>query len=238
MKKSGKILFIENDSATTTPVKMHLELEGFDTHVIGRTADALERYFDSHYDLVIVGLKQTGLAGLEICRRLRMADQCTPIVVLRPARDSQDVIAMLEAGADVCINHPFCASELIVRIKCILRLFRRAQLLAHGGYGDRLIEIDGLILDDENHRVSVRNATVKLTAKEYALLYLFASNPGKAFSRRLLLDLLWSRDADVYEHTVNSHINRLRRKIEANPASPVYILTEWGVGYRFTDQYS
>lgn len=238
MKKSEKIFIIEDDSATVQFIKTHLEMEGFGVCVFRSGTEALERYFDSRYDLVIVGWGNTGLPGIEICRQLRMFDQLTPIIVLGARRITDDVIKTLEAGADDCISVPFCIRELSARIKTILQLYRRAKQMAYGKYGVKRIEIDGLVIESNVHRVTVRNTSVNLTTKEYDLLYLLASNPGKVFSRRLLLDLLWDHNADVYEHTVNSHINRLRGKIEKNPGSPKYILTEWGVGYRFNDQWN
>jgi two-component system alkaline phosphatase synthesis response regulator PhoP len=236
MKRLEKILIIENDAATVQLVKTHLGMEGFDIRVLRSGAEALERYFDSRYDLVIVGWRHGSIPGIEICRQLRMSDQHTPIIMLGAQRGTEELVKMLEAGADDCLSTPLCIREISVRVKTILQLYRRAKQMAYGRFGGRRIEIDGLVIDNIVHRVSVKNIAVKLTVKEYDLLYLLASNPGKVFSRRLLLDLLWDHDADVYEHTVNSHINRLRGKIENNPGSPKYILTEWGVGYRFTDQ--
>lgn len=234
--RSEKILIIENDSRTVHLIKTHLEIEGFEVHVFGGGVEALRRYFDTRYNLVILGCAHTRLCGNEICRQIRMSDQYTPIIMLGAGRGKEDIGEVFEAGADDCIGTPLCMRELSARVKTILQLYRRAQQIAYGRFGGRRIEINSLVIDSNVHRVTVRKVAVNLTSKEYDLLYLLASNPGKAFSRRLLLDLLWDHDADVYEHTVNSHINRLRQKIEKNPGSPKYILTEWGVGYRFNDQ--
>ncbi|HUV35855.1 MAG TPA: response regulator transcription factor [Patescibacteria group bacterium] len=236
--KSEKILIIENDSAVIQLIKTHLEMEGFEIHVFRSGAKALERYFDSSYDLVILGWMHTSPPGIEICRQLRIYDQHTPIIMLSARRSEENVAEMFEAGVDDCVSTPFRIRELSARIRTILQLYKRAKQILFGRFEGKRIEIDGLVIDSNVHRVTMRDAAVKLTAKEYDLLYLLASNPGKVFSKRLLLDLLWDHDADVYEHTVNSHINRLRGKIEKSPRSPKYILTEWGLGYRFTDRWN
>ena len=231
-----KILVIDNDSVTAHLIKTHLAMEGYDVRVFGCGEGALRHYFETRYNVVILGCAHTKLCGPEICRQIRMFDQYTPIIMLGTGSGKGDIADAFDAGADDCIGTPVFMRELSSRIKTILQLYRRAQKIVYGRIGGRRIEIDGLVIDSNLHRVTVRDVAVDLTAKEYDLLYLLASNPGKVFSRRLLLDLLWDHDSDIYEHTVNSHINRLRGKIEKNPGSPRYILTEWGLGYRFNDK--
>jgi DNA-binding response OmpR family regulator len=235
--RSANILIIESDSAILQFIKTHLEIEGFEVHVFESGTVALEHYFDARHNLVILGREQTRISGIEICRQIRMFDQCTPIIMLGGRGGRGDAGEAFEAGADDYVTAPVSIRELSARVKTILQLYRRAQRIMYGRFGGRRIEINGLVIDSNVHRVTVGDATVNLTAKEFDLLYLLASNPGKVFSRRLLLDILWAHNSDIYEHTVNSHINRLRRKIEKNPRSPKYILTEWGFGYRFTDQW-
>ena len=236
MRKSGKILVIENDPATVRLVKKHLEREGFEIHVFRSGKEALERYFDSIYNLVILGWMHTSIPSIEICRKIRVADQYTPIFVLSGRSGKEDAVKLFDAGCDDYITTPFCIRELSARVRAILQRYRHAKQIAYGKIGGRRIENNGLVIDTDIRRVTVGAEVINLTAKEYDLLYILASNPGMVFSRRLLLDLLWDYNADVYEHTVNSHINRLRGKIEKNPSCPKYILTQWGVGYRFTDK--
>jgi two-component system alkaline phosphatase synthesis response regulator PhoP len=231
-----KILVIDSDSVTAHLIKTHLAMEGYDVRVFGCREGTLRHYFETRYNVVILGCAHTKLCGLEICNQIRMFDQYTPIIMLGTGRGNGNIADAFDAGADDCIGTPISMRELSSRIKTILQLYRRAQKIVYGRIGGRRIEIDGLVIDSSLHRVTVRDVAVDLTAKEYDLLYLLASNPGKVFSRRLLLDLLWDHDSDIYEHTVNSHINRLRGKIERNPGSPQYILTEWGLGYRFNDK--
>ncbi|UCF05038.1 MAG: response regulator transcription factor [bacterium] len=235
MKRTEKILIIEDDPSTLRVIKTQLEMEGFEVHVLRSGVEALERYFDSGYDLVILGWMHNSLPGIEICRQIRISDQHTPIIMLSARRGEEAAIQAFEAGCDDFITTPFCIRELSARVKAKLQIYRRAKQKAYGKTGHRRIEIDGLVIDSKYRRVTVKGVPIDLTAKEYDLLHLLASNPGMVFSRRLLLDLLWDYNADVFEHTVNSHINRLRGKIEQNPGSPKYILTQWGIGYRFAE---
>ncbi len=127
--------------------------------------------------------------------------------------------------------------ELTARIKVLRRRIERAEELARVAAGDRILDLGPIKIDHGKRKVVVGDETVQLTVKEYDLLYTLASRPGRTFSRRQLLDLVWDQDSDVYEHTVNSHVNRLRNKIEENPNRPRLILTVWGIGYRFTEEF-
>ena len=119
----------------------------------------------------------------------------------------------------------------------LLRRIERAEELARISSGDRILDIGPLKIDHGKRKVQINGEPVQLTVKEYDLLYTLASRPGRTFSRRQLLDLVWDQDSDVYEHTVNSHVNRLRNKVEDNPNRPRLILTVWGIGYRFTEEF-
>ena len=119
----------------------------------------------------------------------------------------------------------------------IQRRFELARNIAEGGETDRVLEFEDLVIDPGKRKVTLGDAVVQLTVKEFDLLHTLASKPGRTFSRTQLLDLVWRQDSDVYEHTVNSHINRLRGKIEENPNRPRFVLTVWGIGYRFTEDF-
>jgi DNA-binding response OmpR family regulator len=137
-------------------------------------------------------------------------------------------------GADDYVTKPFSIRELLARVKAIFR--RIDELKSEQQEGEpALIEAEGLVIDPEKRHVTVKGKTVDLTAKEFDLLYHFAQHPGRVFTRSQLLDLVWGYGHDGYEHTVNSHINRLRAKIEEDPSQPKYILTVWGVGYKFAE---
>jgi len=145
-----------------------------------------------------------------------------------------DKIIGLETGADDYITKPFNIRELIARVKAILR---RTELSKNAvNAPDKIISFGELMVDPQKRKVTRGKAKIELTQKEFDLLYLFVSNPGKSYTRDNLLTLVWGYEFSGYEHTVNSHINRLRAKIEPDQNKPQYILTTWGIGYRFTDE--
>jgi DNA-binding response OmpR family regulator len=187
-----------------------------------------------NYDLIILDLMLPGLDGLEICRRIRTEPAYTPILMLTSKSAELDRVLGLEMGADDYVTKPFSIRELMARVKAI---FRRIDELKpdHPANNQKIIRAGDMVIDPEKRTVSLKNKSVDLTAKEFDLLLHFARNAGKVFTRARLLDQVWGYGHDGYEHTVNSHINRLRAKIEKNPAQPVYILTVWGVGYKFAE---
>jgi DNA-binding response OmpR family regulator len=190
-------------------------------------AEALAR----PYDLVVLDLMLPGVDGLEICRRLRSERRYTPILMLTAKSTELDRVLGLEMGADDYLAKPFSVLEFVARVKAI---FRIVDMLANTAAGEHtLIEWKDLKIDVERRDVSVRGTPILLTAKEFQLLLHFAQNPGRVYTRGQLLDQVWGYSHSGYEHTVNSHINRLRAKIEIDPNSPEYIQTVWGVGYKF-----
>jgi DNA-binding response OmpR family regulator len=175
-----------------------------------------------------------GVDGLEICRRLRNRGGYTPILMLTSKSSELDRVLGLEMGADDYVTKPFSIRELLARVKAIFR--RVEELKSEKKKGPpALIKSGELAVDVQKRHVTMKGKTVELTAKEFDLLCHFARHPGRVFTRSQLLDSVWGYGHDGYEHTVNSHINRLRAKIEDNPAQPKYVLTVWGVGYKFTD---
>ena len=143
-----------------------------------------------------------------------------------------DRVLGLEIGADDYISKPFSIRELLARIKAVIR---RTNTESHNKSQTTAIKAEGLYIDVDKRRVSLADQKIDLSPKEFELLVLMASNPGRNYSRTELLDIIWGYNFDGYEHTVNSHINRLRAKIESDMANPIYILTSWGVGYKFNE---
>ncbi|RTR04461.1 response regulator transcription factor [Halomonas nitroreducens] len=189
----------------------------------------------SAYDLVMLDLMLPGIDGLEVCRRLRRRDSRTPVLMVTAKAAIRDVVVGLELGADDYVTKPFHMPILMARVQALLR---RGQRQAEGG--DGIVETPplvcgSLVIDADQHRVTLDGQPVQLTGKEFALLSLFARHPGHGFTRGELLDKVWGEEFDGYDHTVNTHINRLRKKIEVDPARPRFIQTVWGVGYRFVD---
>jgi DNA-binding response OmpR family regulator len=186
-----------------------------------------------HYDLIILDLMLPGMDGLEICRRLRSKANYTPILMLTSKSSELDRVLGLEMGADDYLTKPFSVMELIARVKAI---FRRVDAIAAREVKARQqLEFGELAIDVERRAVKLRGAALDLTAKEFDLLLHLALNPGRVYTRTQLLDQVWGYSHSGYEHTVNSHMNRLRAKIESDPATPRYVLTVWGVGYKFAD---
>ena len=229
-----RILVIEDNHDIARLVELHLKDLSYqvDLDTNGRTG--LERAMQGHYALVILDIMLPGLDGLEVCRRLRGAANYTPVLMLTARTTELDRVLGLELGADDYLIKPFSIMELLARVKAIIR---RSGLLKtqHTDNSSDIIRINGLLIDPVRRSVSIDDTTVELTAREFDLLHYFASHPGQVFSREQLLNSVWGYGHDGYEHTVNSHINRLRKKIERDPADARYILTVWGVGYKFSE---
>jgi DNA-binding response OmpR family regulator len=227
-----RVLIVEDDPDIADLVEIHLgDLNvGLDRASDGETG--LELALSRDYRLVILDLMLPKLDGLEVLKRIRRERETLPILLLTAKGEELDKVVGLELGADDYVTKPFSIRELMARVKGILR---RTTLAAEAVADGPVIETRGLRLDLEKRRVSIRGKRIELTAKEFDLLTLFARHPGKVFSRNDLLDQVWGYQFEGYGHTVNSHINRLRSKIEVNPAEPGLITTVWGVGYRFAE---
>ena len=229
---SRKILVIEDSPDIADLLALHLGDEGYQVEVTQDGRAGLRKALEQSYDLVILDLMLPGVDGLEICRQLRAAPSYTPILMLTARSTEIDRVVGLELGADDYLTKPFSIRELVARVKA---LFRRVEAFTSQtpSSPSAVIRVGDLVIDAERRKVQVGDRPIELTAKEFDLLLHFARHPGRVYSRAQLLDLVWGYGHDGYEHTVNSHINRLRAKIERNPARPRYLLTVWGVGYKF-----
>ena len=216
-----------------------INLRGKHTHV-GHTANGvtgLEMALAGNYDIVILDLMLPGMDGMDICRKMRSENRFTPVLMLTAKTTELDRVLGLEVGADDYLTKPFGVPELVARVNAILRRSGEYQSPPPSEKTASL-RIDDLYIDAGRRQVMVGGNEIDLTAREFDLLWHFALNPGRVFSRAQLLDSVWGYGHDGYEHTVNSHINRLRAKIEADPAKPRYVITVWGVGYKFTSDDS
>ncbi|TKD33056.1 response regulator transcription factor [Azotobacter chroococcum] len=228
-----QVLVIEDDADIARLVQLQLADLGCAVRLAGDGASGLAEAQARDYDLVILDLMLPGIDGLEICRRLRARPGYVPILMLTARSGELDRVLGLEMGADDYLTKPFSVLELVARVKA---LFRRVDSLAsRSAQAGQVIESGGLRIDVERRQVLLDGRAVELTATEFDLLLHFARHPGRVFSRSQLLDQVWGYSHSGYEHTVNTHINRLRAKIEANPNRPEYVQTVWGVGYRFRD---
>ena len=229
------VLIIEDDAPIANLVEIHVK--DLDC-VVDKVADGVEglrKALAGTYDLVILDLMLPGLSGLEICKEIRVVNRTIPILMLTARSEEFDRVLGLELGADDYLTKPFGVRELVARVKAIFRRVEVAKRDLQQAVAKEL-RIGEIAIDPQKRRVTLNDEKVELTAKEFDLLYLFVKNPGRAYSRQELLDVVWGYHFDGYDHTVNSHINRLRTKIERDPSKPEYVLTVWGVGYRFAEQ--
>jgi DNA-binding response OmpR family regulator len=227
------ILIAEDDREISELIRLNLVDQGFAITKSFNGERALELGLTGEYDMILLDIMLPGKDGMEICRELRHRQINTPVMMLTSKSEEIDKILGLELGADDYITKPFSIRELISRIKA---LFRRMDGYNIPDPAAENLNFGDLIIDGKNHKVILHGKRVELTPKEFSLLFLMAKHPGRTYSRESLLDLIWGYQFSGYEHTVNSHINRLRNKIENDISKPRYILTTWGMGYRFNDQ--
>jgi DNA-binding response OmpR family regulator len=232
-----KILVVEDDRELIDLLTLHLTAEGFQVSAAADGEAGLRAFQSGQYGLVILDWMLPTLSGIDVLREIRSQDTRTPVLMLTARNEEADKVLGLELGCDDYLTKPFSIRELTARIKVLHRRIERADELARINSGDRILDLGPLKIDHGKRKVQVNGEPVQLTVKEYDLLHTLASRPGRTFSRRQLLDLVWDQDSDVYEHTVNSHVNRLRNKVEDNPNRPRLILTVWGIGYRFTEEF-
>jgi len=231
-----RILVVEDDRDIAHLVEMHLKDLGAEVTLAHHGNVALETATKKAFDLIILDLMLPGIDGLEICRRLRSRTNYTPILMLTARSADVDRIVGLELGADDYLTKPFNIRELIARVKALLRRVDALSAKPEEEAPASRLQYGDLVIEVEKRKVTLRGQEIDLTAKEFDLLLQFARNPGRVYTRAQLLDAVWGYGHDGYEHTVNSHINRLRSKIEEDQSAPKWILTVWGVGYKFTEQ--
>ena len=224
-----KILIIEDDVAIAEIERDYLELDGFAVEIAADGNVGLERGLSGEHSLILLDLMLPGMDGFAICRALREQID-VPILMVTARQEDIDKICGLGLGADDYIEKPFSPSVLVARVKAHLARYRR---LTGSERTSGEIQIGGIRLNEETHRVYVDGREVELTNKEYELLLFFMLNVDVVFSREQLYERIWGWDAMGDSATVAVHINRLRKKIEQDPANPRYIVSVWGAGYRF-----
>ncbi len=225
-----RILVIEDDDDIAHLIALHLHEVGHQVDTVHDGEIGFERSSSGHYDLIVLDVVLPKLSGTELCQRLRAKDKDTLILMLTAKSGELDRVLGLELGADDYLTKPFSFRELQARVKALLR--RKAQAEQTMQTLPSVIQVNDLTIDVENRAATFDGCPLPLTLKEFDLLLQFAQHPGKVYTRTQLLDLVWGYGYEGLEHTVSSHINRLRTKLERDPASPEYIQTVWGVGYR------
>jgi DNA-binding response OmpR family regulator len=233
---ASTILLAEDQTDIRELIAMNLRGAGYEVTAVGDGVAALQSQSERASDLLILDLMMPGLDGLEVCKALRAKQRSTPILMLTAKSTELDRVLGLELGADDYLTKPFSLAELLARVKALLRraeLMRQAQL-ASPGPAARLTNGE-LEIEPAKRLVHLRGRPIECTALEFDLLLHFARHPGHVFSRAQLLDSVWGYTHDGYEHTVTTHINRLRAKLEDDPMRPQLILTVRGAGYKMRD---
>jgi len=230
-----KVLVIEDDPEIISLLKIHLKDLNCSVDECLDGGSGLEMGLKDEHDLIILDLMLPVMDGLEICRQLRARDIHVPILMLTAKSEEIDKVLGLETGADDYLTKPFSVREFIARVKAIFRRIKMQDAAASDGDEQGVYESEGLMVDVSKRKVTLHGERIDLTPKEFDLLALLMRSPGKSYPRERLLQLVWGYEFEGYEHTVNSHINRLRAKIEPDIANPKFILTTWGIGYRFMD---
>lgn len=231
-----RILVIEDNPDLSSLLSIHLKDLHYDVTCESHGEKGCRIALKGGYDLMILDIMLPGMDGMEILRKIRNSGSLVPVLMLTSKSSEMDRVLGLELGADDYVTKPFSIRELLARVKAMFR--RMESMSPHREDGAAALSAGDLSIDAEKRTVTLKGRPVDLTAREFDLLFHFASRPGRAYSRSQLLDQVWGYAHSGYEHTVNSHINRLRAKIEDNPAKPRYILTVWGVGYKFNDEFN
>ena len=230
---AATILLAEDQADIRDLIALNLRNAGYAVTAVGDGAAALARQIEAPADLLILDLMMPGLDGLEVCKALRARQHSAPILMLTARSTELDRVLGLELGADDYLTKPFSLAELMARVKALLR---RAELLRQAqGAAEALVRRGELEINIPKRQVRLRGALLVCTAREFDLLLHFAQHPGHVFSRSQLLSAVWGYSHDGYEHTVTTHINRLRAKLEADPMRPEWILTVRGAGYKLRD---
>jgi DNA-binding response OmpR family regulator len=231
MREPKRILVIEDDADIARMLALNLRIEGFEAVLADSGETGMALLADGDYCLLILDLMLPGIDGLQVCRSVRARPEYLPVIIISARSSATHRVLGLELGADDYLAKPFSMTELVARTRAVLRRMEAAEDLAASRAG--VIRHGALTIDPVAREARLQGREMTLTSKEFDLLAFFARHAGRVFRRRELLDQVWGYSHDGYEHTVNSHINRLRAKIETDPSQPRYILTVWGVGYKF-----
>jgi two-component system KDP operon response regulator KdpE len=229
MKDKQRILIVDDEPQITRVLRRGLTTHGYDVRVASDGESALQTCGDWSPDLVLTDLSMPNMDGLELCRNLRAVSQL-PIIVLSVRGEEKVKVQALDAGADDYVTKPFGMDELLARIRAALR---RATTYKPGDAVSTLLEVGDFRLDLENRSVAVRGREVHLTPKEYDLMVYMVSHPGKVLTHRTLLTSIWGGESVEQTEYLRVFVGQLRKKIEPEPATPRYILTEPWIGYRF-----
>ncbi|MDT4898660.1 MAG: two-component system, OmpR family, alkaline phosphatase synthesis response regulator PhoP [Acidobacteriota bacterium] len=231
MSTAQRLLIVDDDADLRILLAGYFRRIGYEVEEKDSGLAAIEPASTGRFDCFIFDVSMPGMTGIDLLRRVRDRGVQTPTMFLTAHDSIDDKVAGFAAGADDYLGKPFNPRELEVRVEALLRRSRGAQPSMDG---DRL-EIGELVIDKRRHEVSLGGERVELTPLEFQILELLASEPGRAWSRNALLDQVWSTEYEGYQRNIDPHINRLRKKLEADPKNPHYVLTVRGVGYKLNE---
>ena len=231
MDTPRRVLIVEDDAHIAELLRLHLRDEGYAVEHAADGIEGMRRLEEGSWDALVLDLMLPGIDGLEICKRARAMARYTPIIITSARSSEVHRILGLELGADDYLAKPFSMLELVARVRALLRRSVAVERNARIDAGS--LAVHGVSIDPISRTVDVDERRLDLTPREFDLLHFFARHPDKVFSRMDLLNHVWGYQHEGYEHTVNTHINRLRTKIEVDPSNPQRILTVWGRGYKF-----
>jgi DNA-binding response OmpR family regulator len=235
---SDTVLIVEDDLDIANLIRVNLLELGVEIEHQDNGDKALQQALNKHYSLLILDVMLPGISGLDICRQVRDKKPEQAIIMLTAKSSETDRVLGLELGADDYMTKPFSVRELQARVRSQLRKVHVMQQSKQNNANtdDTSLIVGHLSINQKNHQVIFKDQSLELTATEFELLQHLASHPNQVFSRSQLLESVWGYHHSGYEHTVNSHINRLRAKIEQDATSPQIVQTVWGVGYKFNPQ--
>ncbi|WP_147206233.1 response regulator transcription factor [Segetibacter aerophilus] len=227
------LLLVEDDPEATRLLEIYLSSESYRLVCCGTGGEAISKLNVLTFDLIILDISLPDISGFEICKHLR-DDGCTiPIIMLTSRSEETDKVLALDIGADDYVTKPFGTLEFMSRINALLRRSEQTRIEANDQ--NQEISYKELVINTNKRKVTLRGKRLELTHKEFDLLVLLATHPGRTFNRYEILELVWGNTFEGYANTISTHINRLRNKLEADISDPKYILTSWGAGYRFSE---
>jgi DNA-binding response OmpR family regulator len=235
--EGARVLIVEDEPHIRDLVALHLRLEGLTIVAVGDGNEGLRYARSEPFDVIVLDLMLPGLDGVTVCRAIRREphNSDVPILMLTARREESDKVLGLESGADDYLTKPFGVRELVARVRALLRRPRASKLASGVGSQSKPVSVHGVDVDPARRLARLDGREIELTAHEFDLLYLLASNPGIVFSREALVQRVWGGDTHVTDRSVDTLVKRVRRKIEDDRAEPRFILTVWGTGYKFAD---
>lgn len=233
----ARVLVVEDETNIRELVCLHLRHEGYTCDGLGDGKVALDRAAAERYDLMVLDVMLPGLDGLSLCRAVRNGslNRDVPILMLTARREESDKVVGLESGADDYLTKPFGVRELVARARALLRRPRQSATPLAAESDTAIVRVHGIEIDVPKRRVRLKGSDIELTDQEFRLLHLLATHAGIVFSREALVGKIWRGDTFVTVRSVDTLVKRLRRRIEADPGNPRFLLTVWGVGYKFAD---